>query len=67
MRRDLESNIALVEQLLLAELNEAREAYEHSPDEVHYTAYSAAIQRFSDFILKGTLPNGSAERDSQAY
>jgi hypothetical protein len=56
MRHEDEATAAAIEQQLRAELYEAREAYQRSKDKDHYAAYSDAIQRFSDFILRGIPP-----------
>jgi hypothetical protein len=60
MRHDREISAAF-EQRLLAELNRAREAFERAGvrgDRTISENYSAAIKRFSEFILEGILPTG---------
>jgi hypothetical protein len=61
MRHDHETTAEVIEQRLLANLRDARNAYERSPDEEHLGAYSEAIQHFSDYILRGILPPGCAD------
>jgi hypothetical protein len=68
MRPDRNINAALIERLLLSELNQVREQYERAGakyDQAILESYSAAIKRFSDFILEGTLPPGYTEPGSK--